>query len=348
MIFLKIFLFPLALIYGAITRIRNFAYSIGLFDENVIPKPSIVIGNLTVGGTGKTPMTEYIISLFHQQYKVSMLSRGYGRKTKGFIEADSTSNASIIGDEPFQVYSKFKDTVHVFVGENRRNAIQQIVSKYPSTQLVVLDDAYQHRAVKASINILLCDYYRPFYKDYLLPFGLLRESRHGAKRADAIVVTKCPPLLSDKSKIDITRQIRNYTKIRTPIFFAHFTYATPISEHNQEKLDKNTPVFLFSGIANDLPLVEYVKNNYKYHKHITFNDHHFYTQQDIEHITFLLSKCPANTVLMTTEKDFGKLQSSELRELLKNYQLYYLPVAFNFSEQAKEFESFLLEKLNLM
>ena len=201
-------LYPFTLLYGTITDFRNHLYNMGQrpsiqFDTNVIN-----VGNLTVGGTGKTPHVEYLIRLLHSQYKVATLSRGYGRKTKGFILANDEATAESIGDEPLQFYKKFKNECVVSVGEERALAIPHILTEHPETQVVLLDDAYQHRAVTPSFNILLTDYNRLFYQDYPFPSGRLRERRKGAKRANAVIVTKCPDDLSSSAQQAIEQQIR--------------------------------------------------------------------------------------------------------------------------------------------
>lgn len=347
MFLFKIFLLPVSIAYGMVTWVRNIFYRIGIFDEKIIPDYSICVGNLTVGGTGKTPMTELLIKKLHPYFEIAMLSRGYGRSSRGFYEADAESTPAKIGDEPLQIYLKFKTLIKVFVGENRWNAILNIRSKYPSTNLILLDDAYQHRGIKAKINILLSDYYRPFYSDWLLPTGLLRESRWGAKRAKAVVVTKCPPMLSAHHKTAISKQIRKYCASGVPIFFSFINYGTPLGSNTSKAFDSKAQVFIFSGIANDEPLVNYAKNNFQYAGKITFNDHHRYTHSDIIYVINQFDKVAgSNKILLTTEKDHVKLQTADIQELLKNYHLYYLPIEISMMNQEKEFELFLLDTLN--
>lgn len=346
MILLKIFLLPISVSYGLVTWARNILYRVGIFDEHIIPVPSVCIGNLTVGGTGKTPMTELLVKKLHSDYSVVMLSRGYGRASRGIYEATPSSRPEDIGDEPFQVYKKFGHLIKVFVGENRWKATQEILQKYPKTNMLLLDDAYQHRAVKAKLNILLSDFYRPLYTDWLLPTGLLRESRWGAKRAHVVVITKCPPFLSVHSKTTIRKDIRKYLKSSAPIFFSSLQYANPVGSNTAQLFDPTMPLFVFSGIANDRPLLEYVKSNFKLAGKISFNDHHTYRNSDIAYIVKQSEKLNGCKILLTTEKDHVKLQTPEFRELLKNHHLYYLPIEISLSNQEKEFDQFLLDTLN--
>lgn len=345
MFFVKIFLFPLSLIYQTITAGRNMLYRLDIFDRHAIPVASICIGNLTIGGTGKTPLTELIIKLFSRDFNIAMLSRGYGRQTSGFIEATSAADASTIGDEPFQIFSKFKNRIKVFVGEKRWDAVQTILTTHPETNLIVLDDAMQHRAVKAKVNILVSDFNRPFYSDFIMPMGLLRESRLGAKRAHMIVVSKCPELLSDNRKIKIRKQIRQYAKATAPIYFSTISYATPIGSNTDVPFDPYAHVFLFSGLANETPMVNYVKANMNLCGEIAFKDHHHYKSADINYILEKFKKTPSNKVLLTTEKDHVKLQHPELKSLFAEHKLYYLPIEIKLASQEQEFYSYLTQLL---
>ncbi len=348
MFFIKIFLFPISIIYAAVTWVRNCFYAIGVYPIYSIPKSSICIGNITVGGTGKTPMTEYLIQMLADKYSIAILSRGYGRKTNGIVQADKSSNASSIGDEPMQIFQKFGHQLRVFVGEKRKDAILYILKHFTDTTLILLDDAYQHRAVSATINLLLCDYHRPFYSDWVLPTGLLRESRWGAKRAQAIIVTKCPPLLSENDRIKIRKRIRTYAKPGAPVFFSYIQYGIPVGANTTEDFDSSQKAFVFSGIANDIPLINYLKNNVNLCGNITFRDHHQYTVGDIRSIVHEFEKIPSpNKVLITTEKDYVKLQEAGLKEILANHPLYYLPVTFAIIQQQKEFEQFITDSLTI-
>src|SRR6187402_2887550 len=204
---LRKILFPLAVLYGWVTQLRNFLFDIGILKSYSFDLPVIAVGNLSVGGTGKTPQIEYLIRLLSSKYKVATLSRGYKRKSEGFVLADETSNAEILGDEPFQFFQKFKN-VQVAVDANRKNGIEQLLSQPEKPEVILLDDAYQHRKVKAGFYILLTAYGDLYSDDFILPTGNLRESRSGANRADIVIVTKCPNNLSDQDQNKIQRKLK--------------------------------------------------------------------------------------------------------------------------------------------
>lgn len=319
---------------------RNHLYNIGYrkafrFDTNVI-----CVGNLTVGGTGKTPMIEYLVRLLSDKYQVTTLSRGYGRKTYGFKIAGEKDSAFTIGDEPYQIFKKFGPKITVAVGEERALAIPEILFNKPENDIILLDDAFQHRTVEANFNILLNDYHRPFYKDYLLPAGLLRESRKGAKRADVIVVTKCPESLEQEAKDIIVSKIRKYAGNDKPVFFSSIKYMPPECVFPHSKYNFSENILLFSGIANASLLEDYVKSNYNLIKHIKFADHYNYSQKEIERISrefgaiAVEEKC-----ILTTEKDMVKLTSSSLRPLVENLPIFYMPVQSYFLDKGEKFDS---------
>lgn len=214
----QILLFPFSALYDAATRLRNHLYDIGTKPVIHFETITVSVGNLAVGGTGKSPMVEYLVRLLKGQYKVATLSRGYGRKTKGFILASEQSTAASIGDEPMQFYRKFGAEVAVAVGEERAIAIPEILFHHSDTEVIILDDAFQHRKVGRDLNILLTAYHSPFFKDHVLPAGRLREARKGAHRADIVVVTKCPPTLDEKDKTSFSQAIREYAQPDVPIF----------------------------------------------------------------------------------------------------------------------------------
>lgn len=325
----KRLLLPLSGIYGLITSARNF-----LFDNHLLEtvRPAIVsvsVGNLAVGGTGKTPMVEFLIKWYHTHQAVlpcelATLSRGYGRRTTGFIEASDADTAATIGDEPCQLYRKFTSFVRVFVGERRADALRQIQQQYPDTKLVLLDDAFQHRAVRPHLNLLLTDYNRPFYTDYPFPAGRLRERRTGARRADAVVVTKCPGDLSATQQEQISEQILRYARPTTPVFFAGLRYGQPMPFATNRSDGPLREVVLVSGLANADPLEDYVRQTYALQQHHRFRDHHAYTRADLNR---LLAGLPAGGSLLTTEKDWVKLTDLLTPDEQTRCPLFYLPVA---------------------
>jgi len=335
---------PLSSLYGFITDGRNWLFDNQL-KQSVRPAiHTICVGNLTVGGTGKTPMVEYLIERSAAPDSAStkqtvILSRGYGRQTKGFRIANDQDTAGTIGDEPLQLFRKYGHRVRVAVGERRADAIAALEQIFPQTRLILLDDAFQHRAVRPNITLLLSDYNRPFYTDTPFPAGRLRERRHGATRADAVVVTKCPGDLSIAEQQQITTAIRRYTRPDAPVFFATLHYAPPISfaPDSHQKAIPNRLV-LVSGLANADPLEAYVRERFTLLKHYRFADHYAYTRADLDRIIRAL---PAGAALLTTEKDWVKLAPLLTPAERQTRPFYYLPVAMQpLPHSAAAFEQF--------
>lgn len=336
---LKGLLYPFSLLYSAVMQIRNHLYDTGLRPSAAFDIPVISVGNLTVGGTGKTPMVEYLIRLLHARYKVAVVSRGYGRSTKGFIFADETASASSIGDEPFQYFQKFEGEINVAVGEERALAISLALQEAPDTEIVILDDAFQHRRVKPSLNILLCDYHRPFYDDLVLPAGRLREPSFSASRADLVVVTKCPPDITDEKFIEIERSIRAIA--HKPIFFSSISYGIPIG-FGMVHRELGDTIILVTGIANAGTLVEYCKAHFQVLEHLSFSDHRVYKLSDIQRLAELSRRHPRASFL-TTEKDMVKLNSPEFSSLIRELPVFYLPITVQFLKQGDDFDQLILE-----
>lgn len=328
-------LLPFAILYDAVTSIRNRLYDAGVKPSVKFDVPVVGVGNLAVGGTGKTPMVEYLIRLLGADYHIATLSRGYGRRSRGFRVATDKDDALTIGDEPLQFYRKFKDRVVVAVGEERVWAIPQILDRHPDTDLILLDDAFQHRKVRPGFQILLTDYHRLFVSDYVLPAGRLRESRRGADRADAIVVTKCPPHITDDEMIAIESSIRRYT--RKAVFFTGICYRNilPVTETSPYKPEK---LILVSGIADPKPLKEYLAGNFALVRHFSFPDHHAYTAGDLQGIC--QAAASAQAAVITTEKDISRIDSQVFRS--RGVALYYLPVEIEFLKNGKEFDEMVL------
>ncbi len=315
--FLPTLLLPLSVLYALVVYIRNWLYDYGFKSVYISPITTINIGNLAVGGTGKTPHVEYLIRLFRDKYQLATLSRGYGRSTTGFMAANDLSTANSIGDEPFQVFQKYK--IPVLVSEKRVIGLQRIKQLLPQTNLILLDDAFQHRAIQPTVNILVTDYNRLFYNDLVLPSGRLREWRTGAKRATCVIVSKCPSTLSENEQVQICTQIKQYTKPETPIFFSTIRYATPISYFSyQTDFDVTKPVCLLSGIAQPQLFEQAAKSEFKIENHLIFKDHHVFTKQDLETVK--------SKIVLTTEKDFTKI-----RPLVHaTSQFYYWPIEVEF------------------
>jgi len=312
---LRILLFPLAVIYGFITSIRNFLFDQGLLKSTSFAVPVIAVGNLSVGGTGKTPQIEYLIRLLNQQYRVATLSRGYKRKSKGFVLADKTSNAAILGDEPFQYHQKFPN-IKVAVDANRTRGIQELLKTQRPPEVILLDDAFQHRKVKADLYILLTTYTDLYCDDFMLPTGNLRESRSGANRANIVIVTKCPPSLP----IDEQTIIKNRLglKANQHLFFAAIAYDDAVyseSKHISVAEIRKQEKVLLAGIAKPEPFFTFLKNNTD--PILTFPDHHHFAESEITAI-----KAKANQkLIITTEKDYVRIQSEFPAD-----QLFYLPI----------------------
>jgi tetraacyldisaccharide 4'-kinase len=299
--------------------------------------PVISVGNLSVGGTGKTPLVEHLIRLLQDQYSLATLSRGYGRKTQGFRITTGADNATTVGDEPFQFYSKFKDKITVAVGEERALAIPMILHE-TEPDIIILDDAYQHRRVRPSLSILLSDYNKPFYNDYILPAGRLRESKQNADRADVVVITKCPGELSEDEMMEIGSLVRKYTE--KPIFFSSIRYGNPVP-FSTASLSQMKNIILISGIANADPLEDYVKRNFLMKEHYRFEDHHAYSSHDLERFVDLFKKNP-DISFLTTEKDKVKLDVPEFRRYMDGLPLFYLPIEVEFLKSGEEFDEIVL------
>ena len=319
--FLRKILLPIVPIYYLVTWLRNKLYDLGVKKSVSYDFPVICVGNLSAGGTGKTPMIEYLINLLKNDYKVATLSRGYKRKTDGFQLANKNSNAESIGDEPFQFYSKFQNEIFVAVDADRRNGIQNLLQENP--EVILLDDAFQHRKVKAGFNILLTTYNNLYFKDIVLPTGNLREPRSGAKRANIIVVTKCPKNLNTSEKSDITKRI--HPERYQHVFFSSIAYSDSLFSAEETKaIDKLEPFTLVTGIANAAPLVDFLKSKNLNFEHLNFKDHHDFKEEDI-------STLEKKELIVTTEKDFMRLKQ---HESLKG-KLFYLPIAVNFDKAWK-------------
>lgn len=326
MIILRYLLFPFSILYGWITSFRNFLYNIGFLKSYSFDVPVIVVGNLSVGGTGKTPQIEYLIGLLSSNYKIATLSRGYKRKSKGFILADANVTAEILGDEPFQIHQKFSQ-IQVAVDADRKNGIEQLLSLKEKPEVILLDDAFQHRRVKAGFYILLSAYDDLFYKDFMLPTGNLREIRSGVNRADVIIITKCPKDLSEIAQNEIKAKIG----VGVPIFFSYIDYDDLVCSQNESKklseiisLDK----LVMSGIAKPEPFFDYLKVSNEYC--MVFPDHHFFTTKDIQQI----EDKAKNKIIITTEKDFVRLANRNLKA-----PIYYLPIKSDFLSNKELFDA---------
>lgn len=329
---LRKILFPFAILYGFIASIRNFLFDKGILKSTSFDVPVIAVGNLSVGGTGKTPQIEYLIRLLSDNYRVATLSRGYKRKSEGFVLADSSSNAAILGDEPFQFYQKFSN-IQIAVDANRTNGIAQLLSQKTKPEIILLDDAYQHRKVKAGFYILLTAFDDLYADDFMLPAGNLRESRSGANRANIVVVTKCPKNLSEEKQSEIREKLK--LNCSQQIYFSFIDYDEAIY-NEEEKIAVNEirseTKLLLAGIAKPKPFFDYLKNDND--ECLTFPDHHHFSESDLKAI----ENKAQHKKIITTEKDFVRLKDSGA--LL---QLYYLPIKSSFINHQQNFDASILK-----
>jgi tetraacyldisaccharide 4'-kinase len=337
---LKILLYPLAMIYGLIVRLRNHLYNIGYKKEISFDVMTIGVGNLAMGGTGKTPLTEYLIRSLKDQFKIAVLSRGYGRSSSGVKMVTQDDTVRTVGDEPMQVFRKFNNEVVVCVGENRLLAIPQILAENSDVNLIVLDDVYQHRNVKPALNVLLTNYSSPFYFDWIFPAGWLREPRRGARRADAIIISKCPVKMEPEEMDRMRKSIKEYS--HAPVFFSSLEYDEPVAFGSSGEIRK--AVVVVSAIANNYLFRNHCQSSYHVVKHFAFPDHHYYTAQDIRTITdFAKSK---DASIVTTEKDMVKLLNQD--SLIKDSPWFYLGIRVTFLNGEKDFRGMILEKARLL
>jgi len=306
-------------------------FETGLLRQKSHPIKVISVGNLSLGGTGKTPHVEFLLNYLQENFKTAVLSRGYGRKTKGFVLANENSNAHDIGDEPLQYYKKFQNVL-VSVCESRNDGARELIKLNPDLQFIVLDDAFQHRYIKRDINILLTDFHEPFYKDYVIPSGRLREFRGGFKRADIIIVTKTPVVLSPFTR----RRLQSEMNIKSDqkLLFSKIEYDGIINlktGKRKNKPDKRSTIVLFTGIANSYPLQDYLKKFCNELVVLTFPDHHDFSDRDIDIINNTFNEqFAANKILVTTEKDAQRLDVSKQKNILLEHPVFYVPIHIAF------------------
>jgi tetraacyldisaccharide 4'-kinase len=332
---IRILLFPFSLIYALIIRIRNWCFDKNILASSSFNLPLICVGNLSVGGTGKSPMVELLIRILKDRYEIAILSRGYKRKTSGYALAGPDATALDIGDEPMQFHSKFPD-VTIAVGEERIVAIPQLLHDRPGTRAIILDDAFQHRTVKAGFNILLTDYSNLFTRDWYLPSGDLRDSPGSYKRADMIVVTKCREDLSETERKELIVEIN--PQAHQQVFFSAIQYGTPvhITKGAPGLIDDTVEVLLVTGIANPEPLKRWLDERSDTYYELSYSDHHIFTIDDLQSIIRRFNSITApNKLILTTEKDAVRL--IKFRQELAAWPFYVLPIETRilFNEQAR-------------
>lgn len=346
---IKILLSPLSLLYGVGVSLIDFFYKKGLLKGIAFDLPIISVGNLSVGGAGKTPHIEYLIQLLRPYLNVATLSRGYKRKTKGYLKVETQNNAETVGDEPLQFKRKFPD-VHVAVAENRTFAVPKILSESPDTQVILLDDAFQHRAIQPGLNILLTEYNFPFTDDYLLPSGRLREWRSAYQRADILIVSKCPPDITAKEKEYFIKKIKPFSHQK--IFFSHYRYYEPyyiLNHQYRAKLEPDVDVLLICAIARTDYLVNYLESQVNSVKTLEYEDHRYFSKFDVSYLKTTFDKMDSKKkVILTTEKDAMRLQLHHPFLQENKLPIFALPVQveFHFEEGEKfdqEVKQFLLD-----
>ena len=310
--------------YSWITAIRNKAFDTGVMKSHEFGIATICIGNITVGGTGKTPHTEYLARLLKGKYRTAVLSRGYGRQSKGFVKAEAGIKASMIGDEPAQMKNKFPD-LDVYVCEKRVDGIRNILSEKKGTDVILLDDAYQHRHVKAGLNILLIDSNRPLWQDCILPFGRLRESENGILRADVAIITKCGDMTEEERE-----QCRSHiSKIKEiPVFFTAIRYGNMYRMSDTAPFTgdlKGSGILLVTGIANPAPLRKEIESQGAEIHEIRYPDHHKFSDSDISDIVSAYKSLETGGIIITTEKDAARIQQQRLPDDIKDI-IYIVPI----------------------
>ena len=342
-------LLPLSFLYGMGVRFRNMLFDTGILESRSFPIPVISVGNITVGGAGKTPHVEYLIRLLCETKRVSVLSRGYKRRTKGYLLASSSSTSLELGDEPYQMYLKYGRQVHVAVSANRCEGIERLCSdpETKDTDVILLDDAFQHRYVKPGVNILLVDYHRLIVYDKLLPAGRLREPKDGKRRADIVIVTKCPPDLRPMDFRVITKALNLYPYQK--LFFTTIEYGDliPLFSNSRSlalsEITSDFEVLVLSGIASPQHLLYDIQKHTDNVIPMTFRDHHLFTPKDIARINNTFDSLSSKRIIITTEKDAARLVGLDgLSDDVRNH-IYALPIKTTFLlEQQEQFDEFIL------
>lgn len=329
--FLRKLLFPFALIYGGVVYLRNFLYDISFLKSYSFNLPVIVVGNLSVGGTGKSPQTEYLIRLLSNENKVATLSRGYKRKTKGFVLAGEKSDAYTLGDEPFQFHNKFPN-ITVAVDADRKNGIENLLAQPEAPEVILLDDAYQHRRVKGGFYILLTAFNDMYADDFILPMGNLREGKPGAKRANVIIVTKCPSDLTEPEQEFIINRLK--PEENQKVYFSFIEYdEVALSKNSSVTVNdlKEKDKILLAGIAKPEPFFNYLKKEGD--TCLRYPDHHYFSEKEIEE----LKKLSKDKIIITTEKDYMRLKGK-----LTDDRLFYLPIRSSFINRGDDFDKTIL------
>lgn len=342
----RLLLFPFALLFGCIVYVRNKLYDWGIFRSQKFDVGTIVVGNLSVGGSGKSPHIEYLVRLLKKEYSVAVLSRGYKRKTKGFRLAKQHATAHEVGDEPAQFKHKFRKQI-VAVDEKRTRGIRKMMDIDPYTDVILLDDAFQHRSVKPGLSILITDFHLPYFDDYLMPTGRLREHASGARRADIVIVSKCPKVVTPFTR----RRFQEGLKLKDhqSLFFTKYKYGNLHRVFNgsepPHKLKKYSSIVMLAGIANPYPLEEKLGPYCNELVRLNYPDHYQYKKSDFERIKKAYDNIfTKNKIIITTEKDATRIRTAVGNEIIKDLPLYYIPVEVVFHKgQKQKFDSRILD-----
>lgn len=343
----RVILLPFSLLYGLVVWIRNRFFDWGLFSITHPDVPLISVGNLSTGGTGKTPHVELLVHILKGHYHIGILSRGYRRKTSGYQLARPGCTALDIGDEPYQLYQRFSDdNVKVAVDENRVRGCRKLLDQFPQTDVIILDDAYQHRWIGRGLNILLTDFYHPYYKDSLLPGGRLRESKAEAKRANIIIVTKSGKVLSPITRRNIEKAINPLPHQRVCFSYIQYQKPKPLPcLKNKPQWGKTYAILMVTGIANPYPLEAVLTNECSELHHLKFSDHHQFSPKDAQKIKHTFQEIVTrNKIIITTEKDAMRLCTPEISEIIQDLPVFYWPIRVNLhTEDNSYYESKILD-----
>lgn len=344
-------LYPFSVAFGAITSFRNFLFNSGLLHSEEFGLPVICVGNITVGGTGKTPHTEYLVDILKKDFRIAVLSRGYKRRSKGYMVISPSSAVRETGDEPFQLSRKFPG-ITVAVANDRVAGIRTILKEYPGTDVIILDDGFQHRKIKPGLSVLLSDFNNLMTEDFLLPYGNLRESLRNIKRADMLIITKSPSDVSGETMDKIRSDIRRISDKK--LFFTSFVYADPVPVFRESAPDllrlddlrnKNCEAVLLTGIASPEPLKKHLEKYFAKIIHLKFADHHYFDEKDISKILAAREELRSEAkYLITTEKDSVRLtEFTNIAEEIKK-SFYYVPVRVSFlNDTKKEFDNLIID-----
>jgi len=334
----RIIFLPIALVYGIVIRFRHFLFNVGILKSQTYNYPIIGVGNLVMGGSGKTPHIEDLVRLLSDEFKVTILSRGYGRKSKGYLKANQYSKYEDIGDEPMQYFRKFKKNLVVAVDGNRRRGIKFLMEDKDKHDLILMDDSYQHRFVKPGLSILLTDIQKLYKHDYLFPVGSLRDIRSAAKRADIVIVTKTHKVLSPITRRNVKSSLN--LKPHQKLYFSYIKYGNfkPLFDNDKVQIPRRlNTILLFTGIANPYPLQEYLRLKCSEFIAMDFPDHHQYTKADILSIIAKYdSFFTKNKIIVTTEKDAMRLTNSPYISKLKNMPVFYIPIEVMIHKEDRE------------